>query len=110
MENAMAWLYPITVDVEDSGQSRVNGFSLNQNYPNPFNPITLIDFDLHKAASVSIQVYELSGNEVSVLVSEAMQAGHHQVQWDAGHLPSGVYLIRLEAEGYFQVRKCMLMK
>ncbi|MCB2230819.1 T9SS type A sorting domain-containing protein [bacterium] len=70
-------------------------FALAQNYPNPFNPSTVIEFSLPTAGRVSLSVYNILGQEVSRLVDRRMEAGIHQVTFDASDRPSGVYFYRL---------------
>ena len=98
-------------DVETSGRV-LDGttFALGNNYPNPFNPTTMVPFSLAEAAHVSIKVYDLLGREVAVLVDGAMSAGRHEVTFEASTLPTGVYLIRMEAAGIVQVQRVTLMK
>ena len=98
-------------DVEASGRV-LDGtrFELGRNYPNPFNPTTLVPFSLAEAAQVSLRVYDLLGREVSVLVEGPLSAGVHEVVFEASHLPTGVYLIRLEAAGTVQIQRVTLMK
>jgi len=85
-------------------------FSLNQNYPNPFNPNTTIEFDLSKTTEVSLKVYNILGEEVSTLVSDRLSAGSYSYEWDASKYASGVYLYRLEAGGFIETKKMILMK
>jgi len=83
---------------------------LSQNYPNPFNPSTTIAFDLPKTSEVSLKVLNILGEEVATLISASLLSGSHSVEWDAGNLASGVYLYRLETEGYIETKKMILMK
>jgi len=85
-------------------------FTLAQNYPNPFNPSTRIAFDLPRQEHVRLEVYDLLGRRVALLVDEARPAGQHAVDFDAGSLGNGVYLYRITAGGFNQTRKMMLMK
>jgi len=110
MENAMDWLCPVAVGIEDDHPAGVREFALNPNYPNPFNPLTTIRFDLAKEAFVSLSVCDISGKEVAVLLSETMSPGRHLVPWNAGGLASGVYFIWFEAGPCSQIRKCVLVK
>jgi len=72
-------------------------FVLAQNYPNPFNPSTVITYTLGRAGRVRLRVFDERGRHVTTLVDEAKAAGTHRAHFDAGRLPSGVYLYRIEA-------------
>jgi hypothetical protein len=85
-------------------------YSLHQNYPNPFNPSTQIRFDLPKAGYVQLKVYNTLGQEVATLVDDVREAGTHTVRWDGRNVASGLYLCRIEAGDFVQVRKMLLMK
>jgi hypothetical protein len=85
---------------------------LQQNYPNPFNPATTIQFTIPAGIRdvVSLQVFDVLGREVATLVNEEKEAGSHEVTWDATGIASGVYLYRLQAGGYSEARKLVLMR
>lgn len=85
-------------------------FVLHQNYPNPFNPSTTIKFAVPKTSLVNIKVYDLTGQEVSVLVNEVKEAGTYEIKFDARSLASGIYLYRMTAENFSSVRKLNILK
>ncbi len=85
-------------------------FALYQNYPNPFNPVTTIRFDVPRRSHVKLSVFNAKGQLVATLVDAEMEAGHKGVSWNAAGLPSGVYLYRLEADGFSQTRQMVLVK
>lgn len=85
-------------------------FSLSQNYPNPFNPVTKIRFALPSQVYVKLTVYDVSGRQVSQLVNSSLPAGTHEYSFDAAGISSGVYFYRLEAKGFTEVKKMMLIK
>lgn len=84
--------------------------SLYQNYPNPFNPATNIRFDLTQSGSVALEVFNLVGQKVAELVNGPLGAGSYNVSFNAGALPSGVYVYRLAAGGQTVQKKMMLLK
>ena len=89
--------------------------ALRRNYPNPFNPSTQIDYQLPEAGQVSLTIYNALGQQVRTLVRREVQAGFHQVAWDGEdafgrRVASGIYFVRMEAPGFRQVRKMMLIK
>jgi len=92
--------------------STVNrSFTLQPCYPNPFNVVTTIPFTLDRQLPVKIMVYNQLGQNVVTLFDGVMDSGKHQVNWDAGNVSSGVYLIRLYTQtGYSESRKVMLVK
>jgi hypothetical protein len=82
---------------------------LAQNYPNPFNPSTIVRYQLPNAATITLKVYNPLGQEVATLVSEFQAAGTYNVRWSP-QLPGGAYIYRLQAGGYVQSRKLILLR
>jgi hypothetical protein len=83
---------------------------LKQNYPNPFNPSTQIEYGLTKAGYVKLTVYNLLGQEMTVLVNSPQSAGVHRITWQPDQMAAGVYLYRLETEKMQFTKKLVLMK
>jgi hypothetical protein len=88
----------------------VDNFSLSQNYPNPFNPSTTIEFTLPRSEYTTLKVYTILGAEVATLVSDKLQAGRHNYQFDASKLASGVYYYQVTAGEFKDVRKMILLR
>ncbi len=86
------------------------GYALYQNYPNPFNPETRIRYDLPQAGRVTIIVYNLLGERVSVALDSNQSAGPHEVRLSAGALASGVYVYRLSAGSFVQSKMCTVLR
>ena len=100
----------IGIGVEDEITGLPTEYALSNAYPNPFNPTTTIEYSLPQSGDVSLIIYNLTGQEVTRLVSEVQQAGYHKVTWDASNFSSGIYFYRLQAGDFVQTRKMMLLK
>jgi hypothetical protein len=87
-----------------------HAFALKPPYPNPFNPVTTIGFDLPKPGIVRLIIYDPLGREIETLIDGAMVAGAHEMTWHAEGLTSGIYLCRLEADGFVDTRKLILQR
>jgi N-acetylneuraminic acid mutarotase len=103
-------VYTDTIITEVIQSHLPDEFALLQNYPNPFNPTTTIKYDLPKEANVILKVYNILGEEVATLVNKLIPAGHQSVAFNAVKLASGMYIYRIEAGGFVQVKKMLLMK
>ena len=87
-----------------------SGYSLGQNYPNPFNPVTTITYSVPARQRVKITLYDLLGRKRKTIVDNSVSAGEHVVEFDGSSLPSGVYLYRMEAGPFTQVKRMTLLK
>lgn len=88
----------------------VNEFILHQNYPNPFNPSTTISWQSPVGSHQTLKVFDVLGNEVATLVDEFKPAGRYEVEFDASHLSSGVYLYKLSTGDFTSTKKLILLK
>ena len=84
--------------------------NLVQNHPNPFNPSTYINFSITETEYVSLIVYDVLGKEVARLADGIKAAGNHQVEFQAGQLPSGIYFYELKAGIFRETKKMILTK
>jgi len=111
-------LYPY--ELQTAVRSKENGslpqqFVLYDNYPNPFNPETTIEYQLSQASQVKLAVYNLLGQEVKTLINKNHEAGRFNLTWDGKDnlgqaVPSGVYFYRIQAEGFTQTKKMLLLQ
>ena len=85
-------------------------FELFQNYPNPFNPSTTIRYQLNEPAEVRLRVFNLAGQEVALFVRAKQEPGSHEIEWNAGELPSGIYYYQVQANNNILTRKSLLLK
>lgn len=103
-------LYNEPTAIEIPASNIPGEFRLYQNYPNPFNSTTTVRFRISDFGFVSLKVYDITGREVAVLVSEKELPGEYTVEFNASDLASGVYLYRLRAGSFRDTRKLILMK
>lgn len=101
--------WPGATAVDDNLNNPLD-FALSQNYPNPFNPSTKIQFSIPEPGNVKLIIYNLLGQEIKKLVNEFKESGAHSVNFDAIDLNSGVYIYKLESNGFIQTRKMTLLK
>jgi len=103
-------LIPFFIDAVDERPHQPLVFALRQNYPNPFNPRTTIDYRITSGGPVRLQVFDILGREVALLVNEPRGPGSYSVTFDGSRLASGVYIYRLAAGNFWQVRTMALVK
>lgn len=85
-------------------------FIIEQNYPNPFNPVTKIKFQNPKSGFVNLDVYDILGRNIDVLVNENLNAGVYEVEWNAVSQPSGIYFYKITTSELSEVKKMVLIK
>ncbi|MCK5125884.1 MAG: T9SS type A sorting domain-containing protein [candidate division Zixibacteria bacterium] len=90
-------------------------FVLDQNYPNPFNPMTNIHFTVPQQAHIRIEVHNILGQQVKLLLDENMPKGDYTITWEGKDqynqpVASGIYFYRLTADSFSQCRKMVLLK
>lgn len=105
---AVSWT-ELGIDEEDILTS-FSSVQLFSNHPNPFYQTTTIELHLLKADDMTLNIYNVLGEEVATLHSGQMLPGQHSFEWDASHLPSGVYVYQLKTEGYVRTRKMILLR
>jgi subtilisin family serine protease len=103
--------YSEAIIVEVSAPER---FVLLQNYPNPFNPSTTIGFSIPQTSNVSIDIFNVVGERVANVINNTLEAGYHQLNFDASNLSSGTYIYQLKANSangtFVETKKMLLMK
>ena len=85
-------------------------FRLHQNYPNPFNPSTAIRFDVPRMCETRIEIFNVLGASVEVLVNGTLSRGVHVVHFDGSARPSGVYFCRMTADDFSAARKIVVLR
>ncbi|OGU80092.1 MAG: hypothetical protein A2W11_05565 [Ignavibacteria bacterium RBG_16_35_7] len=83
---------------------------MGQNYPNPFNATTIINYSVPFSSNVNIQVYDIIGQQVVLLVDEFKLAGNYSINFNAESLPSGVYFCSMQAGDFSANKKLIVLK
>lgn len=101
---------PAAVADEAVGE-QPDGFVLSPAYPNPFNPQTTFSLEVDERQEVKVEVFNLLGRSVKVLFEGTMEANDARTfTFDAGDLPSGIYLYRVQGENFTATRQMTLLK
>jgi hypothetical protein len=95
---------------ELTSQTIPEQYTLEQNFPNPFNPSTTIRFNIPSGEMVKLVIYDVLGEEVSVLVDAYKDAGTYEVNFNASNFASGIYYYAIKTEKFNQVKKMLLLK
>jgi photosystem II stability/assembly factor-like uncharacterized protein len=103
-------LSQMITSVEQISDLRPTQYSLDQNYPNPFNPATTFRFSIPKEEYVSLKIFDAFGQEVTALISEKLQTGQYEKEWNANKVASGVYYYSLQSGNFNQTKKLILLK
>lgn len=86
------------------------GFILHQNYPNPFNAETRISFKIPSLATVTVSIFNATGELVEKLYQGIKSAGEHKMTWNARGISSGIYFYKVETDDFTATGKCLLLK
>ena len=108
----MGWPQPAAAKaavVEEADQPQT--YTLSAAYPNPFNPRTSFSLTVREAQNVRVEVFNLLGLPVKMLYTGPMDAGETRTfTFDAGDLPSGIYLYRVQGKSFTATRQVTLLK
>jgi hypothetical protein len=85
-------------------------YALFQNFPNPFNPVTTIVYQIPKTGHITIDIYNVLGQVVEIIVDTKQVPGNYAVQWNAAKFESGIYFYRLKADNFVETKKLLLLK
>lgn len=78
-------------------------------YPNPFSSTATVEFNLSGAGHVTLEVFDIQGKKVAVLLNRSLASGRHSVSWIADEHPAGVYFYRITTGNFVENRKILLI-
>jgi hypothetical protein len=98
-----------------AGDKVISRYSLGNSHPNPFNSTTTIPYALPEAGQVRLEIYDILGRRVKILINENCESGCHEASWDgtndrSARVPSGIYFYRMTTTDFAQTKKMVLMK
>lgn len=88
----------------------LQGFDLGQNYPNPFNPATTIEFEIEAQSLVTLEIFNVLGQRVAILVDEILDAGKHTATWKPANMKTGIYFYRLTVGMHHRAKRMILLQ
>ena len=91
-------------------QVKPSAIVLHQNFPNPFNPFTAIEYSIPRAGNTRLEIFNVEGQLVDVLVDGYIIPGSHMAVWNTGNHASGTYFYRLQFESFSEMKKMVLLK
>lgn len=91
-------------------QNVIADFLLGKNYPNPFTSSTIIPFTMYDTGYVRLEIFNTLGQRVALLLDENIQNGDYRVLFDEPTLASGIYLYRMNVNGFIQSRMMVFIK
>lgn len=94
---------------ENTIGKKTDALSNLQAYPNPFNSLTTIHYKLEEAGHVLIEVTNLNGQLVDVLINEKQAAGDYKIAWDASPYKRGIYFCTVKGKGFRETKKLVLL-
>ena len=95
---------------EASNITPILTFELAQNYPNLFNVITLIKYSIPEVSEVRLEILNILGEQVELLVNETKPAGKYEAVWNSCDLASGIYFYSLKAGDFIEINKMVLLR
>lgn len=111
IDRTLTWLGATQVGVSRETVAQIPGaYRLEQNYPNPFNPTTTISYELPRESFITLKVYNLVGQEIVTLVNKKQPTGRYSILFDASNFPNGVYMYQMQADGFVDTKKLILIK
>jgi hypothetical protein len=96
--------------IDNETESNPDLFELSQNYPNPFNSSTNIAYALSQPGNVKLSIYDILGRKIAGLVDRNQAAGRYSINWKAADIPTGIYFLRINGDGYSKTRKMVVVK
>jgi photosystem II stability/assembly factor-like uncharacterized protein len=110
LDSVNFYLTKVLVGINPISNLIPDKYYLHQNYPNPFNPTTNIRFQIKDSRFVTLKIFDVLGKEIATLVNDNLKAGQYEATFDGNSMASGIYIYRLTAGNFNEVKKMVLIK
>lgn len=97
-------------NIDKSHLQLIKNFEIYPVYPNPFNSEAVVSFRIQKRSNVSIEVFNILGEQINVLHRGMVEPGFHKVKIRSGFLPSGIYCLKVSVNNFVGVKKFIILK
>jgi hypothetical protein len=104
------YLTVVSLSVSDMVGLTPDKLSLGPVSPNPFNSSAVISYQLPQQAYVTMSIYDINGRQVAELINGNIAAGYHSAVWNGVTYPAGIYICRMETEGFVKSVRILLVK
>ena len=81
-----------------------------RNYPNPFANTTTFSFNLPFRTKVTLKIYDALGKHLATVIDKTLDAGGHQIPWQANNLTGGFYFYKIQTENFSVTSKLVVEK
>ena len=99
------------LELEKTGQTLPNNFTLLHPYPNPFNPNGTIQFYCNDPENINLSIYNVNGKKIKSIFSNiSPNIGLNKINWYPKNCSSGLYFILLETKSNIYSQKLILLK
>jgi hypothetical protein len=102
--------FPEFSDVPESPETPPTAFALSLGAGNPAGATASLVYAVPVAGQVRIGLYDVAGREVARVVDGHVEPGYHRANLRAGELGAGIYFCRMEARGFADTRKLVLLR
>ena len=99
-----------TSPLSNEAELTLDRFELMPAFPNPFNPNTTIQYNVKNSESISLEVIDVSGRVIEILLDDIIEPGNHEITWNARNHPSGIYLVKLTSGQKSKTQKILFLK
>ena len=106
------WIDGVTFSSINTGlQDNENSKNLIMSlYPNPLHETGTIAFQLKKACDVKMSIQDINGKILNTLINQKLERGEYRQNFSVNLIPSGIYMLCFDSDGYREVHRFVVAK